>query len=143
MLTILSKEHNARPADCILDVEKEFNLYRVQINEITMALLKEIDGAVFISELKVRDSFGEIYDIERISSGCKAAFLASYSGRPVDMVEAGMNAITAAIKYIRTGTMYMLCYGVTVEGLADKAVFIDGKYMDTKAFKRYCYVGVL
>lgn len=90
------------PKGMITDVEGVFKIFedRDMKDPVALKLIKEIDSAKYYSDSNVKTPFG-LANIYQLSSGCKAALLAIWSGVVVNFTEAGDNVYEALLKYAK------------------------------------------
>lgn len=89
-----------------MDVESEFSKITIQPAPLVLYFMKLIDGAEYCTSNDFIDRFGYRREIEKLSTGCKAALLVSLKpDLVVDLGECGNNVRDAIIKKCREGNI--------------------------------------
>lgn len=106
MLKILVLGIDEIPADAIMDAEKAFAMSKLDGGEIDRKLITEVEKGEYLNPESFIDRFG--YKLWRscLSTGCKAALAIHHnSDTPISCIEAGVNALSAVVKYCKQGVI--------------------------------------
>ena len=123
-----------RPEKMITDVDGVFKIFanRDMKDPVALKLMEAIDGAVYASGDCIRTPFGTT-SLNNLSSGCKAALLAIWSGVAVNLTLAGDNDYEALLKYAKDRDMHVWTHNRLMVD-SGEIVCVDGKKMTTRDF---------
>lgn len=106
-----------------------------EITDEIAKVIKDIDGSDCIGGARVRTAFGEIVELNYLSTGCKVAInVLRYPDRVVSCLEAGSN-VTRYILHYKTGKVYMPLVPSIVKDFAIDVIEhgSDGEFWYTSA----------
>jgi hypothetical protein len=103
--------------DVIHDVESFFVTSVKLVNDdVTCKLLNEIEQAKYLSDNTFEDRYGRSVYTTELSTGCKAALCVHYfPNKVVDLLECGLNARDAILKYCKDGNVLYYGMNITVD----------------------------
>ena len=118
MLKIYDELPNS--AAVIHDVEEAFTNIELQEDTCTKNIMKYVDCADYVDNIRFKDRFGNLLYLDDLSSGCKAALCVHYlQNNIIDLLECGLNARDAIIAYCDSGNVILHDWCVSLADIPD------------------------
>lgn len=143
----LKKENIPEGLKYVMDVEKAFDMTRINGTNVDKRLMEIIEQGTYNDSTSFIDRFGFKLPITDLSTGCKAALcVANNTNTVIDLIECGFNARDAILKSCTEGHILFWDHDRTVSGGREDSidVILNGHHFtNVEDFNLYVYESTL
>lgn len=118
MLIIAIKPYTQgiKPEQVVHDVETEFSLLNLEVNNVTKRIVKDIEQGELLDDASFIDRMGFKLPILDLSTGCKALLLLQrIKNKFINFSEVGYNARDYALKHFKAGRVILNTMNISAD----------------------------